>query len=94
MANKTEVLNELAAQGVVYNEVSEIFDEGDIASEQLYDEAGIQDFGAEMSAYLDGDSIEIVSIRNSDTVKFAKLSAAEAVDEIKEIMRRFYGDLG
>lgn len=94
MASKTEVLNELAAQGFIYNEVSEIFDEGDIASEKLYKEAGVEDFGEEMAAYLDSESIEIVSVRNSENIKFAKLSAKDAVAEIKEVMRRFYGDLG
>lgn len=93
MASKQEVLEEMTRQGFTYNEVSEIFDEGDIASEKLYEEAGIEDFGSQMAAYLGGDSIEIVSIRNAESVNFAKLTAEQAVTQIADIMDRFYRDL-
>lgn len=93
MASKSDVLNELARQGFVFNEVSEIFDEGDIASGKLYSESGVEDYGQEMGACLDAESIEIVSILDSETVEFAALSAEEAVAKISGIMDRFYRKL-
>lgn len=93
MATQREVLEKMAANGIVFNPVSDIFDEGDIASESLYEEAGVEDYGTEMAAYLSSDELEIVSVRNSETIKFAKLSADDAVEEISSVMDRFYRDL-
>lgn len=93
MASFNDVLTELNARGITYNPESEIFDEGDISCEQMLTEYGIEDFGPEMSAYVTDDSIEIVSIRNSATVNFSILSAADAAEEIAEVMDKFYRDL-
>lgn len=93
MATQSEVLGKMAENGIVFNPVSDIFDEGDIASESLYEEAGIEDFGPEMAAYLSSDELEIVSVRNSETIKFSKLDAGDAVEEIISVMDRFYRDL-
>lgn len=93
MASFSDVLTELAARGITYNPESEIFDEGDIASEEMLEEHGIEDFGPEMSAHVTDDSIEIVSIRNAATVNFGILSPADAAEEIAEVMDKFYRDL-
>lgn len=93
MAAFSEVITELSARGITYNPESEIFDEGDIACEQMLADYGIEDFGPEMSAHVTDDSIEIVSIRNSETVEFSILSAADAAEEISEVMDKFYRDL-
>lgn len=93
MATQSEVLEKMAENGIVFNPVSDIFDEGDIASESLHEEAGVEDYGTQMAAYLSSDELEIVSVRNAETIKFAKLSAEDAVEEISSVMDRFYRDL-
>lgn len=93
MATLSEVLAALADAGITYNPESEIFDEGDIASEAMSEEFGADGFGAEMAAYATDDGIEIVSVRNSDTIIFEGASAEDAAEDIRSTMERFYRDL-
>lgn len=94
MAKLNEVLAELADLGITYNPESDIFTEGDIASEVMLEKFSADSgFGAEMAAYVTEEGMEIVSIRNSATIIFEGATAEDAAEEIRFTMEKFYRDL-